>query len=138
MNTVDKQSIIQDFLKYVVEELGIESLPKIHLIYDHSFAKSHRSFGVYRPEHKELYVYVGDRNMADVLRTFAHELVHHRQHEIGMEMDGGTGSEIENQANSIAGVLLRTYGKGHEVIYESKYKNKESVKQMINELKKVK
>lgn len=118
MNTIDKQSIIQDFLRYAAQELGIESLPKIHLVYDNAFAKSNHSFGAYRPDLGELHVYVSNRNLADILRTFAHELVHHRQLELGMEMDGSTGSETENQANSLAGVLLRNYGKQHEVIYE--------------------
>jgi Zn-dependent peptidase ImmA (M78 family) len=130
MNTVEKQGIIQDFIRYAVEELGIENLPKIHLVYDNSFAKNNHSFGAYRPESKELHVYISNRNLADILRTFAHELVHHRQLELGMEMDGSTGSETENQANSIAGVLLRNYGKQHEVIYEralAKKRNKKLI-----------
>ena len=138
MNPLEKQNIIQDFLKYTVQELGIESLPKIHLVYDKSFATDNHSFGAYKPESGELHVYVSNRNLADILRTFAHELVHHRQLELGMEMDGSTGSETENQANSIAGVILRNYGKEHEMIYESKYPNRDSVKKMIKELKRTK
>lgn len=118
MNDQNKLSIIKEFVLHAKEELAIEKLPKIHLVTDRSFAVSHRSFGVYRPELNELYVYVANRNTADILRTLAHELVHHRQNELGMELDGGTGSDIENQANSIAGVVLRNYGKSHEVIYE--------------------
>jgi Zn-dependent peptidase ImmA (M78 family) len=118
MNDIQKQSIIQDFLNYASEELAIEQLPQIRLVQDRNFAIENRSFGSYRPETRELNVYVANRNMADILRTLAHELVHHRQNELGMELDGETGSNIENQANSIAGVLLRNYGKSKEVIYE--------------------
>jgi len=114
----DKLSIIKDFLRYIKEEIGIEKMPKIKLTSDRSFATTNRSFGLYRPETKELVVYINNRNTADILRTLAHELVHHRQNELGMELDGDTGSEIENQANSIAGVVLRNYGKANEVIYE--------------------
>jgi hypothetical protein len=68
--------------------------------------------------------------MADILRTLAHELVHRRQDEQGRidYNSGDTGSEIENEANSTAGVLLRNFGKVHENIYEGLKKN------LINEL----
>jgi hypothetical protein len=53
--------------------------------------------------------------LADILRTIAHEMVHQRQNEIGTivnpAVDGATGSPVENQANVIAGILLRDYGK---------------------------
>lgn len=123
--------IIGDFLNYVKAQLGIENLPKIHLVTDRSFAISHRSFGLYKPEQRELFIYVAKRNTADILRTLAHELVHHRQCEIGMDMNGETGSYVENQANSIAGVLLRNYGKENDIIYEGKVAKKDPTKYQI-------
>ena len=47
-------------------------------------------------------------------------MVHHKQNELGlMHPDSGkTGSDIENQANSVAGVMMRNFGKTHEDIYE--------------------
>ena len=59
--------------------------------------------------------------MADILRTLCHEMVHHKQNEAGrLKSDTGkTGSEIENEANAQAGILLREYGQHNEVIYES-------------------
>jgi hypothetical protein len=63
-----------------------------------------------------------NRNMADVLRTLAHELVHHKQNELG-KLDpnsGKTGSDIENEANIKAGIIMRDFGRGREEIYESK------------------
>ncbi|MFN9955946.1 MAG: hypothetical protein ACK55I_22850, partial [bacterium] len=58
---------------------------------------------------------------ADILRTLGHELVHHRQNELGMltMTSGETGSEIENEANVKAGIMMRDFGKTHEEIYES-------------------
>ena len=120
MSPQEKAEIIKDFVRYAKSELGIETLPKIKLVNDQKFATSHHSFGSYRPESVELNVYVKNRNTADILRTLAHELVHHRQNELGMDMDGTSGSEVENQANSIAGVLMRNYGRANERIYEGK------------------
>ena len=93
----DRIEIIKDFIRYAQIELGIENFPKINLVTNREFATNHHSFGSYKPESVELNVYVANRNLADILRTLAHELVHHRQNELGMEMDGGTGSEIPNQ-----------------------------------------
>lgn len=127
----EKIPIIKDFVRYAQQELAIEHLPKIQLVTDRSFATTNHSFGAYKPENQDINVYVANRNMADVLRTLAHELVHHRQNELGMEMDGGTGSEVENQANSIAGVLLRNYGQQNELIYEAKIDKKDPAKYQI-------
>jgi Zn-dependent peptidase ImmA (M78 family) len=58
--------------------------------------------------------------MADILRTLAHELVHHKQNldgRINYE-SGETGSDIENEANAKAGVLLRDFGKKNNEIYQ--------------------
>ena len=67
-------------------------------------------------------VYVKDRAIVDVMRSIAHELVHHKQNLEGRiqdtAKDGDDGSPIENEANSIAGVLIRKYGKIKPEIYQ--------------------
>jgi Zn-dependent peptidase ImmA (M78 family) len=81
-----------------------------------------RSFGYFDPNTKKIWVYVKNRNMADILRTLAHELVHRRQEEQGRldPTSGQTGSPIEDEANAMAGVLLRNFGKINNSIYEHK------------------
>jgi hypothetical protein len=83
-----------------------------------------RSFGSFNPNNDKIWVYVKNRNMADILRTLAHELVHRKQAEDGRieNKSGNTGSDIENEANAMAGILLRKFGKQNENIYESKKK----------------
>jgi len=46
------------------------------------------------------------------LRSLAHEIIHSKQNEQGSLSleDGNTGSEIENQANAVAGIIMRHYG----------------------------
>ena len=58
--------------------------------------------------------------MADILRTVGHEMVHHRQNLQGRleKISGEDGSKEENDANSIAGILLRVYGRKNPHIYE--------------------
>ena len=112
--------IIADFVRYCARELNIEKLPHVKLIADKTWVETYRSFGEYNPEDYTVKVYYLNRNTADVLRSLAHELVHHRQEELGMieAMSGETGSEIENEANAMAGILLRDYGKDHIEIYD--------------------
>jgi Zn-dependent peptidase ImmA (M78 family) len=52
-----------------------------------------------------------NRHPTDVIRTVAHELVHRAQHQHQplSSSDGVTGSDVENQANSVAGILMRMW-----------------------------
>jgi Zn-dependent peptidase ImmA (M78 family) len=83
-------------------------------------AKTNHTFGSFDPNSDKIWLYVKNRNMADLLRTLAHELVHRKQAEDGRidYNSGETGSEIENEANAQAGVLLRKFGKQNEEIYQ--------------------
>jgi Zn-dependent peptidase ImmA (M78 family) len=112
--------IVADFVKYCQTELNMQELPSIKLITDKNWVAQNRSFGEYNPEQRSIKVYYANRNTADILRSLAHELVHHRQEELGMieAMSGETGSEIENEANAMAGILLRGYGKQNIKIYD--------------------
>lgn len=119
MNPNNKH-IVADFVKYCARELNIQKLPHVKLIADKDWVSTYRSFGEYNPGTYTVKVYYLGRNTADVLRSLAHELVHHRQEELGMieATSGETGSEIENEANALAGVLLRDYGKQNVKIYD--------------------
>jgi cytidyltransferase-like protein len=116
---------IGEFIKYACKDLGIQKLPsRLTLSYDTDAAREKRSFGYFDPNNNQIWVYVKNRNMADILRTLAHELVHRKQDEDGrIDYESGeTGSDIENEANAQAGVLLRDYGKVDNGIYEAKKK----------------
>jgi len=112
---------IGEFVKYAIKNLGIQNPPRnLSLSYDTNKAKEIRSFGYFSPNDNKIWVYCANRNMADILRTLAHELVHRKQDEDGRISyeSGKTGSEIENEANAKAGILLRDFGKQHEEIYQ--------------------
>lgn len=112
---------IGEFIKFAIKNLEIQNPPRnLALSYDTAKAKEMRSFGYFDPNSNKIWVYCGNRNMGDILRTLAHELVHRKQDEDGRISyeSGKTGSEIENEANAKAGVLLRDFGKQHEEIYQ--------------------
>ena len=81
--------------------MGIQNPPRnLTLSYDTAQAKEKRSFGYFDPNDNKIWVYVGNRNMGDILRTLAHELVHRKQDEDGRISyeSGKTGSDIEKEA----------------------------------------
>lgn len=119
----EQTGTIGEFIKYSIKNLGLQNLPSsLTLSYDNDQAKERRSFGYFDPNNKKIWVYVKNRNMADILRTLAHELVHRKQEEDGrLDINSGkTGSPIEDEANAMAGVLLRNFGKINNRIYENK------------------
>ena len=123
-----KAQIVGEFIKFAKERLELENFPdKIKLITDENFPKQVKSFGGYDPQSDEIFVYAGDnRNIVDVVRTLAHELVHLKQRQegrIGGPEEGATGSDIENEANAAAGILLRDFGRRNEHIYEMAQSN---------------
>jgi hypothetical protein len=121
MTDAQKILTIEDFVEFAVKRLGINKSPELKFVTNRDWAVERHSFGQYDPSDNTLTIYINNRNMADVLRTLGHELVHHRQNELGkIQNDSGkTGSEIENEANALAGVLMRDYGRINDTIYET-------------------
>lgn len=76
--------------------------------------------GCFNPNNREIKVVSGKRALVDVLRSIAHELVHAKQHEQG-RLDwnsGDDGSPIENEANSLAGIIMRKFQRDNRDIYK--------------------
>lgn len=88
-------------------ELEIDELPPINLITDQPTISSGTSFGEFSEDGIDV-VTMG-RHPMDVMRTLAHELVHWKQQVEGLELDGSDGSATENQANAVAGIIMRKF-----------------------------
>lgn len=116
----NKLNTIKDFIRFCKKELNIQSLPSIRFIKDKSFVEQNRSYGEYNPNENSIKVFTLNRNLADICRSLAHELTHHRQNELHMLEDnsGDTGSNIEDEANAMAGIIMRDYGKLNLSIYD--------------------
>ena len=66
-----------------------------------------------------IFLYIADRHILDILRSLCHEMVHHRQN-LNNDLNdkaGQTGSPQENEANSVAGQIMRKYGKIHRELF---------------------
>lgn len=133
----NRRNILKDFIAFCKAELNIQTLPKISLLNDKSFVEQFRSFGEYNPQTNSIKVVALNRNLADVCRSLAHELCHHRQNELGMIYNdaGETGTDIENDANAMAGIIMRDYGKRNVAVYELGSSEKNKLREVRRDIK---
>ena len=114
INHKDFGPMMDSFVSFASERLGIKSLPKLSY---KDADKDFTSFGGYNPSEKSIVVVTKNRHPMDIFRTVAHELVHCKQDEDGRIKDvakeGSTGSDIENEANAVAGQIMRWYAKAN-------------------------
>lgn len=105
------------------EDLGINK-PKLNLINNLNYTSQYKSFAAYSPSTQEVYCVIAGRNTADCMRSIAHELMHHKQNLEGRLYNGAgeDGTDIENEANSYSGKIMRRLGRELENIFEDKEK----------------
>jgi hypothetical protein len=104
--------MFEKFLPLAMKYIGLTSLPKIKFE-THIHDDVQPTFGKYENGEHVLYVALMNRHPNDILRTLAHELTHYKQDtEHELEADSGrTGSPQENQANALAGIVMRHFNK---------------------------
>jgi hypothetical protein len=117
MNKKQFEVILQKFLPYAKEFLKLKKVPHIKFVEKPSFAKQIAAFGRIKDSHIE--IDIKDRHPMDVLRTVAHELTHYSQHQKGVTGNGVAGSPTENEANKLAGTLIRKFGESYPQYFES-------------------
>ena len=117
------EALIGKFVDFVVDYLGIKTNLSLVLTTDKSDIETTAFYDianniicVYT-----IYIYTKERAIGDIMRSIAHEMVHHMQNENGLlkgdPSEGADGSNIENEANSKAGEIIRIFGKQNPEIY---------------------
>lgn len=111
---------LQDFLPFIIQELRLKSLPKIKLR-KHIPDEDQPTFGRFENDSRIINLGIQDRHPIDILRTLAHELVHYKQLlKNGLNKGSGeTGSYDENQANVLAGIIMRKFNKKFPKYFDS-------------------
>ena len=114
-----KNEIINKFVDEVCDYLDVDK-DKIEISYDSTEAAEMTSFGKQTPSTGIIRVVATNRNLADILRTLAHELVHRKQAKEDRLYAGAgdDGTDIENEANSEAALIMRKFGKTNPIIFE--------------------
>ena len=92
---VDYNKYIKSLIEFMREQhLRIDPLPEIELNpeeQDGIFVKT----GYYSPDEKKVVVFTDGRHPKDVLRTVAHEFIHHMQNLQNPDKDWGGGGDLE-------------------------------------------
>ena len=113
---------LEQFARWACDKLGIEDSGNIEYGTDVGAVRERHTFGSTVPD-GQIWVHISNRNLADIMRTLCHELVHRKQFEIGTastDMDEEQRQRIEDEANALAGRMMREYGKKNNSIYESR------------------
>lgn len=110
--------LLKKFLPFTCKFLGIETPFTLHLV--HSKVPQLRTTGVYINKDNEIWIRVKNRHQVDLFRSICHEMVHHKQNELGMlnSRSGEDSSVEEGQANRYAGIVMRKFGRKYPEIYE--------------------
>jgi hypothetical protein len=116
----DIESEVEKFVDWTAKKLNLKKVPKIELSMDTEEAQTNHHTGGHVPGEDSVWVYANNRNLVDILRTVFHELVHVRQHEIGMIKPGDSypGSPIEAMADMLAGKYIKIYGEDNHHIFQ--------------------
>jgi hypothetical protein len=115
----DNKEKLDSFVKFVKEQLDIKTVPTIKIQNNRDGLKTTANYD-YTKENKIIKVCSKGRALVDVMRSIAHEMVHHKQFEEG-RLDGpqppDIGGEIEDEANAKAGQYIKMYSKVDPTIY---------------------
>jgi hypothetical protein len=105
---------LSTFLKFCRDELDITNDIRVFLLTKNNNLSI--TTGGYNPKDKCVYTISEGRQIADILRTIAHELVHQKQ-DLQGKITGNIpdiGGVIEDTANAIAGRLVKMYVKKYD------------------------
>lgn len=103
----------KDFIEYASGYLNLGTVPPIRF----KETEAGSTFATWSPD--AITISVTNRHPMDVFRSVAHELVHHKQHEDDVlhAESGVTGSEHENEANAVAGIIMRDWARQHPEMF---------------------
>lgn len=111
--TLEEKMFLVHFTEWGIKKLNITT--EFDVIFSKIGQIPGISTGGYDPDTNEVIARLENRNVIDVARTVAHELVHLRQKEMGKIREGvpvqDIGGHIEDEANSLAGIMLKKYAK---------------------------
>ena len=133
--SIDYDKYIKSLINFMREQhLKIDPLPEIKLNpeeQDGLFIKT----GYYSPDEKKVVVFTYGRALKDVLRTVAHEFIHHMQNLQNPDKDWGTGGNLEDD-KTLRGIEGEAFLLGNIIFREWTEKMKKTKE--LNESKKKK
>jgi len=136
---------VQSLCGFAKDHLGFQEHPSIFLNHDEGNAKQiYGKTGYYDPGTMEIHVFATGRHPKDILRSIAHELVHHGQNDRGeLDHSGYTGPgyaqknptlrKAETEANDP--MFFRDFEDWTKAKNSTNYKQRRKVKMSLKEWK---
>jgi hypothetical protein len=115
----DKKDKLNRFVKFVKDQLELDTVPVISIQNHRENIKTTANYD-YTKDEKIIKVCSKGRALVDVMRSIAHEMVHHKQFEQGRlkVQPPDIGGEIEDEANAKAGQYIKMFSKEDQTIYD--------------------
>jgi len=148
INAKDYSNEVKGLTNFARKRFGFSQQPKI--LFDDDVPNSHKTLGKtghYDPGSMQIHIYATGRHIKDILRSLAHELVHHMQNENGeLSHDGYMGQgyaqknphmrEMEKQAYEMGNLCFRDWEDSlkqkHPTIYNERRNHQMSLKDWKN------
>ncbi len=93
------EDLIQDLFNFSRNRFGFKKPPVLNLMSDKNNKSPLGKTAHYDPNSMSITIYVDGRHPKDIMRSFSHELIHHRQNEKGM-FDNISGESGDGYAQS--------------------------------------
>ncbi len=115
----EKKQKLDEFVRFVKNQLEIKTVPTISIQNHREGLKTTANYD-YTKDNKVIKICAKNRALVDVMRSIAHEMVHHKQFEQGrLEVrPPDIGGEIEDEANAKAGQYIKIFAKQDPTIYD--------------------
>ena len=119
---------IKTLTQFMDENIDIRPLPKVRFVDDEANAsKVLGKTAYYDPQNCAITLYITDRHPKDILRSFAHEMIHHMQNMQGRLNNIGTQNinqddnlkGLEKEAYELGNILLRSWENSQDQIDEA-------------------
>ena len=128
-NNEELKNLIKEFYHYAKEKLGFTEPIKIILRNDKINAKDPLGkTGFYDLNAKSITIYISNRHPKDLIRSLAHELIHHFQNCNGQFKNNrfGVGENYIQKNSYMRELEKEAYEKGNLILrdFEEYYKNK--------------
>jgi hypothetical protein len=116
----EKKEKLKEFAKFVKNQLKLEKTPTIEILNGRGDLRTTANYD-YTKDVKVIKINAHKRALVDVMRSLAHEMVHHKQFEQGRlkVQPPDIGGIIEDEANAKAGQYIKMYAKEDPSIYEA-------------------
>ena len=129
------EGLMQDLHDFSQKRLGFKKPPVLNLMSDKDNRSPLGKTAHYDPNSMEITIFVDDRHPKDIMRSFSHELVHHRQNENGMfsDLQGDSGSGYAQSNPHLRKMEKEAYLKGNMCFRDWEDGYKSSNPNILNE-----